>query len=73
MQPEPSKSEPKTLLEAFHERPAPRVVERCDHRLHEVLVIAVGGLLVGGESFDDMADCAAEREGWLRDSVRPAS
>ena len=66
MQPKPSKSEHKTLLEAFHELPDPRVVERCDHLLHEVLLIAVCGLLVGGESFYDMEDFAAEREGWLR-------
>ena len=66
MQPKPSKSEIKTLVEAFAELPDPRVRERCDHLLHEVLVIAVCGLLVGGESFYDMEDFAVEREGWLR-------
>ncbi|MGC3970531.1 MAG: ISAs1 family transposase [Pirellulales bacterium] len=34
--------------------------------LHEVLVMAVCGLLVGGESFYDMEDFALEREQWLR-------
>lgn len=34
--------------------------------LHEVLLIAVRGLLVGGECFYDIEDFAAEHEGWLR-------
>ena len=36
MQPEPSKTAAKTLLEAFTELPDPRVIQRCDHLLHEV-------------------------------------
>jgi len=66
MQPKPSKPAGKTLLEAFTELPDPRVIGRCDHLLHEVLVIAVCGMLVGGESFYDMEDFASESEGWLR-------
>ena len=66
MQPQPSKTEKKTLVETFAELPDPRVSERCDHLLHEVLVIAVCGMLVGGESFYDMEDFANESEGWLR-------
>ena len=66
MQPKPSQSESKCLVEAFCELPDPRVRQRCDHLLHEVLVIAVCGLLVGGESFYDMEDFALERESWLR-------
>ncbi len=66
MQPKPTKAPAKTLLEAFTELPDPRVIERCDHLLHEVLVIAVCGMLVGGESFYDMEDFASESEGWLR-------
>ena len=66
MQPKPSKASAKTLLEAFTELPDPRVIQRCDHLLHEVLVIAVCGMLVGGESFYDMEDLASESEGWLR-------
>jgi len=66
MQLKPSKPAGKTLLEAFTELPDPRVIGRCDHLLHEVLVIAVCGMLVGGESFYDMEDFASESEGWLR-------
>jgi predicted transposase YbfD/YdcC len=66
MQPKPSKASAKTLLEAFSELPDPRVIQRCDHLLHEVLVIAVCGMLVGGESFYDMEDFASESESWLR-------
>ena len=64
--PEPSQASAKTLLEAFSELPGPRVSERCDHLLHEVLVIAVCGMLVGGGSFYDMEDFASESESWLR-------
>jgi hypothetical protein len=66
MQPKPTNSERKALVEAFTELPDPRVRERCDHLLHEVLVIAVCGMLVGGESFYDMEDFASESEDWLR-------
>ena len=66
MQPKPSKATAKTLVEAFTELPDPRVIERCDHLLHEVLVIAVCGMLAGGESFYDMEDFAIESERWLR-------
>ena len=64
MQLKPSKARAKTLLEAFTELPDPRVIERWDHLLHEVLVIAVCGMLVGGESFYDMEDFASESESW---------
>ena len=66
MQPRPFKNESKPLVEAFAELPEPRVAGRCEHLLHEVLVMAVCGLLVGGESFYDMEDFAIEREQWLR-------
>ena len=66
MQPNTTKSDQKTLVEAFSELPDPRVRKRCDHLLHEVLVIAVCGLLVGGASFYDMEDFGLESEEWLR-------
>jgi hypothetical protein len=66
MQPEPNQTDRKPLVEAFRELPDPRLRERCDHLLHEVLVIAGCGMLVGGESFYDMEDFARESEGWLR-------
>ena len=64
--PNQSKATAKTLLEAFTELPDLRVIQRWDHLLHEVLVIAVCGMLVGGESFYDMEDLASESEGWRR-------
>ena len=72
MQPKRSKASAKTLLEAFIELPDPRVIERCDHLLHEVLVIAVRGMLAGGESFYDMEDFASESEGRLRGGLPAA-
>lgn len=66
MQSKQRKTEAKTLVEILIEMPDPRVRERCEHVLHEVLVIAVSAILSGGESFYDMEDFGREREPWLR-------
>lgn len=55
-----------SLLEALSELPDPRLERGKEHRWSELLFIAVCTLLTGGESFYDMEDFAAMREGWLR-------
>jgi hypothetical protein len=55
-----------SLLEAFSVLPDPRLERGKEHRLTDLLVIAVCTLLSGGESFYDMEDFARMREGWLR-------
>ena len=55
-----------SLLEAFGVLPDPRLERRKEHRLVDLLVIAVCTLLTGGESFYDMAHFARLRESWLR-------
>lgn len=58
--------DPLSLLEVFSVLPDPRIERGKEHRLVDLLVIAVCTLLTGGESFYDMAHFARLREGWLR-------
>ncbi len=58
--------EPLNLVEVFSVLPDPRIARGKEHRLVDLLVIAVCTLLTGGESFYDMAHFARMREGWLR-------
>ena len=58
--------DPRSLLEVFAVLPDPRIARGKEHRLVDLLVIAVCTLLTGGESFYDMAHFARLREGWLR-------
>jgi predicted transposase YbfD/YdcC len=57
---------PVSLVSAFHDLPDPRRAHGQDHRLTDLLVIAVCTLLVGGESAYDMEDFGRAREAWLR-------
>ena len=58
--------EPLNLVEVFSVLPDPRIARGREHRLVDLLVIAVCTLLTGGESFYDMAHFARLREDWLR-------
>jgi len=57
---------PMSLVRAFHDLPDPRRAQGQDHRLTDLLVIAVCTLLVGGESAYEMEDFGRAREDWLR-------
>jgi len=57
---------PVSLVSAFDNLPDPRRAHGQDHRLTDLLVIAVCTLLVGGESAYDMEDFGRAREAWLR-------
>ncbi len=46
--------------------PDPRVERRKVHSLHDVLMIAILGMLCGAESFVDFEDFDKAKEGWLR-------
>ena len=48
--------EPVSLVSAFDDLPDPRRSQGLDHRLTDLLVIAVGTLRVGGKSAYDMED-----------------
>jgi predicted transposase YbfD/YdcC len=54
------------LLEQFSALEDPRVIGRVDHRLIDILVIAVCAVIACAESWDDIALYGRSKEGWLR-------
>lgn len=55
-----------SLLDAFQPIADPRQLAKCEHRLVDLLVIAAGTLLCGGEGFNDMELFARTRHDWLK-------
>ncbi len=55
-----------SLIESLQELPDLRVTGRCDHKLLDLLVIALCTLLCGGESFPDMQRFALAKWDWLK-------
>ena len=43
----------------------PRVVNRCDHKLSDILFISLCTLLCNGEDFEDMVEFGTQRYDWL--------
>ena len=54
------------LLEQFSALEDPRVIGRVDHRLIDILVIAVCAVIACAESWDDIALYGRSKEKWLR-------
>jgi hypothetical protein len=55
-----------TMIECFSEMTDPRV-ERCkEHKLIDIIVIAICGVICGGEGFTEMEEFGWTREEWLR-------
>jgi predicted transposase YbfD/YdcC len=55
-----------SLLDHFQNLPDPRVNRTKDHDLIDILVIAIGTLLCGGESFNDMEDFGHAKREWFQ-------
>ena len=54
-------------LEAyFGEMTDPRVAGRCEHKLVEILIIAVCGMLSGANSWHEIEEFGQTKEAWLR-------
>jgi predicted transposase YbfD/YdcC len=54
------------LVEQFSALEDPRIVGKVDHRLIDILVIAVCAVIACAESWDDIALYGRSKEGWLR-------
>src|SRR5512144_1738357 len=54
------------LLEPFSALEDPRIIGRVDHRLIDILVIAVCAVIACAESWDDIALYGRSKERWLR-------
>jgi hypothetical protein len=65
---EPSMSEKAcvSLAEVFGDLDDPRVEGRCDHKLVEVIIIAVCAGLTGAESWVEIETFGEMKEAWLR-------
>ena len=60
---------PDNKLEFFEEIPDPRVVNRCLHKLSDILFIAFVTILCNGEDYEDMVTFGDQRLDWLRKYV----
>lgn len=56
----------KELKELFSDIVDPRVVNRCDHKLQDILFIALCTLISNGEDFEDMVLFGNEHYDWLK-------
>lgn len=55
-----------TFADCFADLPDPRKTEQCDHKLIDILFIAVCAVICGAEGFTDMEEFGIAKEGWLR-------
>ena len=55
-----------SLIQHFQPLPDPRVARAPEHKLIDILVIAVCTLLCGGEGFNDMEDFGEAKHDWLK-------
>jgi predicted transposase YbfD/YdcC len=59
-------NEDKSLERYFVDLPDPRVVGRCEHKLLDIIVIAICGVLGGAEGWEDIEEFGVSKESWLR-------
>lgn len=57
--------EPISLIVSFQDLPDPRVQGRCDHKLVDIIVIAVCAVISGAESWVEVADFGEAKREWL--------
>lgn len=57
---------PLSLEECFGDLPEPRVRGRCDHKLMDIMVIAVCAALCGADSWVGVETVAKAKESWFR-------
>jgi predicted transposase YbfD/YdcC len=61
-----SNEEPTSLIVSFQDVPDPRVKGRCDHKLIDIIVIAVCAVIAGAETWVDVESFGKAKEAWLR-------
>jgi predicted transposase YbfD/YdcC len=60
-------NQPFASLEAcFGDLPDPRVKGRCDHKLSDIVLIAVCAVLCGAESWSEVEEFGQAKESWLK-------
>jgi predicted transposase YbfD/YdcC len=61
-----SENPAQSLEDCFSAVPDPRVLGRCDHKLLDILMIAVCGVIAGAESWVEVETFGQAKESWLR-------
>lgn len=59
-----------SLEECFSDLPDPRVQGRCDHKLMDILIIAVCAALCGADSWVGVETVARAKEAWFRQFLK---
>lgn len=57
---------PTSLKECFSDLPDPRVEGRCDHKLLDIILIAICGVLCGADSWVGIETVGKAKESWFR-------
>ncbi|MGL4649462.1 MAG: ISAs1 family transposase [Caldilineaceae bacterium] len=55
-----------SLVECFGDLPDPRMVNKCRHKLLDIVMIAICATIADADSWDDIAAFAEGKEAWLR-------
>lgn len=61
-----SHSLPTSLADCFGDLPDPRVEGRCDHKLLDIIILAVCGVLCGADSWVGIETVGKAKESWFR-------
>lgn len=56
----------RSLEASFGDLPDPRVQGRCEHKLVDIVLVAVCAVLCGAESWSEVEEFGEAKEGWLR-------
>jgi predicted transposase YbfD/YdcC len=59
-------NETPSFIDYFTELADPRIEDRCDHKLIDILFIAVCAVICGADGFTDMEEFGLSKETWLR-------
>ena len=60
------KTDTPTFIDYFTALCDPRIEDRCDHKLIDILFIAVCAVICGADGFTDMEEFGLAKEAWLR-------
>src|ERR1044071_7062511 len=63
------KTDTPTFIDYFTDLCDPRIEDRCDHKLIDILFIAVCAVICGADGFTDMEEFGIAKEAWLRSSL----
>jgi predicted transposase YbfD/YdcC len=55
-----------SFIDYFADLPDPRQADRCDHKLIDILFIAICAVICGADGFTDMEEFGMAKETWLR-------